>query len=171
MSDPHALFGQQCGLQRGPTSSTILNTVNGSFCYLYIIDIFPILNTITLQIMHSKTSNHACNYSYVPSLKSILVRRKRKVVCVVSCRLGLSVVTAPQESLIYMLHIGGTYQDNGCIHFIMRGGEDFINPTCSYKCIMRLAVTTWDYIFQSLSLFHFTLFVYSCDGTLILVCR
>lgn len=102
MSDPHAFFGQQCGLQRGPTSSTILNTVNGNFCYLYIIHIFPILNTITLGCIQKQATMHVIIVTYRHWSRFWFVVRGKSVLCVVSCRLGLSVVTAPQESLIYI---------------------------------------------------------------------
>lgn len=101
MSDPHALFGQQCGFQRGPTS-TILNTVNSNFCYLHY-----------RHIPHSEHYNYRLCIQKEATMQVIIVMYRhwsrfcffvwrKSVLCVVSCRLGLSVVTAHQESLIYI---------------------------------------------------------------------
>lgn len=104
------------------------------------------------------------------------VVRGKSVLChsVVSCRLGLSVVTAPQESLIY-IYISYTWGAHTKItdgSISMWGvARSSSTPPVVTNAFCILSVTTWDYIFHGFSLFHIMLFIYSCYGGFILIWR
>lgn len=105
------------------------------------------------------TYRHWSEFCFVVRGKSVLCQS------VVSCLLGLSFVTPPHGSLIYLCCTWGAHTriTDGSIS-LWGVARSSCTPPGDINALCIFSVTTWDYIFHVFFLFHIMLFIYSCYG-------